>query len=327
MKVYNSIIGAPEANAENDNLLPIEVISTAGVAQLQEAYMATADLKDKALTAALDQHFGKLKEKGELVGGEAIQAWAEDENRHSDVALVIEALPGVTEMSDEERERVGIVETLYVAHLLGTPWRRTYENDSEPIQHVKPDKKHWGMEVSSGSAQLWPHNEILPTHDGTIICSEFSTLFAVHNTNSGSPTTLYNAQKAIAELPSETVELLKQPNFKYVGTILENEADDTKDIMVPVLEPVFGEDGKIVSYDLLADLDDVTMTAMDAEGWKALRTLRDQMMANEAAYTITDGRTLVWRNRKALHGRREVTDPERHLVRSQVGEADYANAG
>lgn len=326
MNTRNTPHGGPEASAENDQQIPIETIGSAGIAQLHEAYFATADLEGTALTAALDAHFSALKQKGELAGGEAIQAWAEDESRHGEVALVIEALPGVTELSDSERERVGIVETLYVANLLGTPWRRSYENGGEPIQHVRPDKAHWGMEVSSGSAQLWPHNEILPAPDGTIICSEFSTLFAAHNTNSGTPTTLYNAQNAIAELAPETVELLKQPNFKYIGTVLEKEADDTKEEMIPVLQPVFNNEGQLVSYDLIADLDDVTMMAVDDEGWKALRDLRDQMMLNEIAYTITDGRILAWRNRKALHGRREVTDPERHLVRSQVGEADFASA-
>lgn len=310
-------------------------IGPAGEAQIAEALTLTTHLEGNALDDALMDHFANLKQRGELRGIEAIQAWAREDRYQTEAALVVRPLPGVEAMTDAERYRVAVAQTALLSHAIGTPWSRHYENGGQRIQHVKPKPDHLEVEGSVGAAPLWPHNEILPTDKDEIVCSEFSTLFAVHNkpdAHLATPTTLYDAQKAIHNLSAAALDVLTQtdpPRVRYNGTEIEKEdaavtGHHVGGRLLPVLYPIFGADGRLVSYDLIADLDGKTMEAVDPEAATALLELRDRMMEQEIEYVIPEGVTLIWRNRKALHGRRPVLDQQRHLVRSQNGEAEFA---
>lgn len=306
-----------------------------GEAQIREALEMVGALSGDQLDDVLMDHFAALKDTGELRGINTISEWARAEDHQNEPALVIKALPGVEAMTDSERYRIAVAQTALVSNALGTPWSRHYENGGQRIQHVKPDPNHQEVEGSIGAVPLWPHNEILPTAKGEIICSEFSTLFAVHNKQEvelATPTTLYDAQRAIGNLSPAALEILTQtnpPRIRYNGTEIEKEDVATSGkkaagTLLPVLRAVRGEDGNVLSYDLVADLDGKTMDGVDPEATAALVELRDRMVEQEIEYVIPEGTLFVWRNRKALHGRRPVKDLDRHLVRSQIGETEYA---
>lgn len=334
MTEYGSPAAANTApNHEFDGPFRVLEIGPEGVQLIDEALRSTNGLEGKALDDALMNYFAEIASRGELKGVDDIAEWAHGDVYQNEMATVIKPLtPDVEFISDEARYRYAVAQTAMISHVLGTPWSRHYENGGQRIQHVKPAPGHEAVEGSIGAVQLYPHNEVLPTRDGKIICSQFSTLYAVHNTHSGTATTLYDAQAAINQLTPREVAVLSDPNrFKWNGTDIEREdaeegGGEVAHTLLPVLTPVYGEDGRPQTYDLIADLDGKTMGAVDGddEAAAALVKFRDLVTAQEAEYVIKDGHMFIWRNRKALHGRRPVTDMSRHLVRSQVGEAEFS---